>query len=109
MNLPVTIRCYCPNTTTTSNAIVVGIGELDLFFSYETLVAFSLPGVGRIVHENIWSATTGKHLNAIDKKRGDRVGAEKFNALLQSTLEKVGLTKIPTASDLIDYSSSAEV
>lgn len=108
MNLPVTIRCYCPSTTT-GNAIVVGVGELDLFFSYETLVAFSLPGVGRIVHENIWSTTTGKHLNAIDKKQGKRLGTEEFNALLQSTLEKAGLTKLPTASDLIDYSSSAEV
>ena len=40
------------------------------WFSYSTLVAFSMPGSGKIVHENDWGPTTGKHLNWIDG--GDR-------------------------------------
>jgi hypothetical protein len=36
------------------------------WFSYSTLVAFSKPGHPRVVHENDWGPTTGKHLNWID-------------------------------------------
>jgi hypothetical protein len=43
----------------------VTLGELDLYFSYATLVAFRAGGK-LVVRVNDWSATTGKHLNAID-------------------------------------------
>ena len=36
------------------------------FYSYNTLVAFEHTLSGLVVRENVWGATTGKHLNAID-------------------------------------------
>ena len=38
------------------------------FYSYNTLVAFEHTLSGLVVRENVWGATTGKHLNAIDGK-----------------------------------------
>jgi hypothetical protein len=51
----------------TNNAMVVSFGNITLWFSYHTLVAFKV-GNRRIVSENLWSSTTGKHLNSIDGK-----------------------------------------
>lgn len=42
----------------------VYVGDLTLLFSYETLVGFAIPGVGRVKRENVWGPTTGKHLNS---------------------------------------------
>ena len=42
----------------------------SFWFSYKTLVALNVPGKGKVVSENLWGPTTGKHLNAID--RGDK-------------------------------------
>jgi hypothetical protein len=55
------------------------------WFSYRTLVAFDIPG-GKVVHQNDWGPTTGKHLNAIDggdkKARvSDAVFKAKFQAV----------------------------
>lgn len=56
-----------------------------LWFSYETCIAFSHPETGLVVHENIWSTTTGKHLNYIDNgtnsAKAARVDAETFATL----------------------------
>lgn len=40
------------------------LGDVTLLFSYETLVGFAVPGVGRVKSENVWGPTTGKHLNS---------------------------------------------
>ena len=55
------------------------------WFSYKTLVAFKYLGEEIVVHENIWGATTGKHLNWIDGgNKIDRVDNETFKMLLNS-------------------------
>lgn len=64
------------------NARVVTVGPLTLWFSYETLVAFQAAGRPRVVRENVWGPTTGKHLNAIDGgDRSSRFCAEEFTRL----------------------------
>jgi hypothetical protein len=50
---------YAPNYTE------VNIGGLTLHFSYNTLIALDTP-TERIVSENIWSPTTGKHIGYVD-------------------------------------------
>lgn len=40
----------------------VDIGPHSLFFSYETLIAYSGPSGNERV-ENIWGQTTGRHIN----------------------------------------------
>ena len=48
----------------------VTVGDLTVWFSYRTPIAFRTPDTGRIVCENVWSKTTGKHLSWLDG--GDR-------------------------------------
>lgn len=52
-------------------------GDVTLLFSYETLVGFAVPGVGRVKSENVWGSTTGKHLN-IWPARFEKVPREAF-------------------------------
>lgn len=52
--------------TNRPNFAVLTIGDLTLWFSYKTCVAFMAPGRGRVVRKNQWGPTTGRHLNWID-------------------------------------------
>lgn len=54
------------------NAARLDLGEVEIWFSYETPIAFRLAGGTPVVSENVWSTTTGKHLNLIDG--GDKKG-----------------------------------
>lgn len=52
-----------------NNLTCVELGQnLSVWFSYSTVIAFAVPGLGRIKSENVWSRTTGKHLNSIYAK-----------------------------------------
>ena len=48
------------------NALQVQIGELILWFSYSTCIAFCTPKTGKVVSQNDWGPTTGKHFGEID-------------------------------------------
>ena len=48
-----------------SNLTEVSINECDFYFSYSTCVAVRC-SLGLVVSQNVWSTTTGKHLNKID-------------------------------------------
>jgi hypothetical protein len=68
----------------------VRLGRLSLWFSYETLVAFQVDGFPRVVRENVWGPTTGKHLNAIDGgDHSGRVCAEEFTRLYNATVGRL--------------------
>ena len=78
--------------STVPNMAVVVIGELTLWFSYKTVIAAKAPGFGRIVSENYWSSTTGKHLNSIDGgNKNDRLKSDEFEAVLRDMLLKYHL------------------
>jgi hypothetical protein len=68
-----------------SNAISVTIGELRVFFSYETPVAFRHQN-DLVVRENDWCYMREDHLTTIDggseEAIAQRVGAEAFEAAL---------------------------
>ncbi len=67
----------------------ISIGDLTLWFSYETVVAFRAPGHLRRVCENVWSTTTGKHLNWIDGgNKAERLPSEEFDKELAAVLKK---------------------
>ncbi len=69
----------------------VTVGPLELWFSYETIIAFrderqSQRGTRVIV--NYWYATTGKHLNYIDHgNKAARLDHEDFALELKQALE----------------------
>jgi hypothetical protein len=77
----VTIDVMRPNLT------LVSIGTLGLYFSYETVVAFRDAGEGLVVSENVWSATTGRHLTDIDGGlKKERLDHEQFEDRLEKCL-----------------------
>jgi hypothetical protein len=81
---------YCPNTTGV-NALVFDLGDLRVWFSYKTPVAFSFLGGPPWVRQNEWGPTTGKHLNAIDggspAAKRQRLGGGAFEEALELHLD----------------------
>lgn len=50
--------------------------NVDIYFSYETIVAYRKDGYITAA-KNQWGSTTGKHLNMISEKK-DRLGYDDF-------------------------------
>ena len=71
-----------------ANFHMVDLGKVCVWFSYETPIAFKVDGQPRVVRENIWSSTTGKHLNSIDgggkEAKARRVSSEEFDRALDA-------------------------
>lgn len=79
------VKLFNMSENTTRNFHMVTINDLDLYFSYETVVAFQRRNKPLIVSENIWTKTTGKHLNWISNKE-DRMEHKDFLRLLNIEL-----------------------
>lgn len=76
------------------NSLRVDVGPLTIWFSYQTPVAFQLDGPERVVRENKWGPTTGKHLNWIDGgNHKERVSSEEFERRFNEVLQQCGLAK----------------
>lgn len=77
----------------TPNYATVEVGDLTLYFSYRTVIAFHTPDTGTVVRVNDWSTTTGKHLNSIDGGSADakraRVEGSEFVARLNAITSRV--------------------
>ena len=64
-------------------------GWFELYFSYTTVVAFHEQGHKIVVSQNIWSVTTGRHLNEIDGgEKEDRVDSNTFQEKLNEAFER---------------------
>lgn len=74
-----------------AHCLCVSMGPITVWFSYKTPVAFQVDGSPKVVRQNEWGPTTGKHLNAIDG--GDkkaRVDAQTFERMFAEVqLEQV--------------------
>ena len=70
-----------------ANCMFVTVGDLILYFSYETIVAFRVNGE-TICVENRWQCTTGKHLNWIEPDHKKRLKREDFEKQLNKMLKK---------------------
>jgi len=65
-----------------AHALRFDFGPVSIWYSYSTAVAFHVDGHARVVHENDWGPTTGKHLNWIDGgDKRERVSSENFQKL----------------------------
>ena len=78
-----TVRSYCEGS---GNNTLVEIGDLSLYFSYDTIIGFSSPK-GSETRQNDWSTTTGKHLNAITPDKTLRIDGVKFEKKLIEVLK----------------------
>lgn len=67
-----------------SDSLVVTVGPVTVWYSYQTPVAFQVDGSPRVVRDNSWGPTTGKHLNWIDggdkEAKQARVSSDDFGA-----------------------------
>lgn len=70
-----------------SNFEEITIGKTKVYFSYETPIAFSDNG-NLLISKNIWSSTTGKHLNLLSRDKKVRLDNNLFKAELESALNK---------------------
>lgn len=78
--VPVSVWNYARGNN--NRAIHVEYLNVTFYMSYDTCVAFKSVLTGLVVHDNIWSNTTGAHLNAIDGgsllAKTKRVDAKEF-------------------------------
>lgn len=76
-----------------AHSLCVDMGNIILYYSYKTIVAFSFQG-RTMVRKNDWGPTTGKHLNKIDggskEARENRVKGEEFEEKLAQSLKTLG-------------------
>lgn len=73
------------------NNRVVTIGELKLYFSYKTVIAFECTEHGMIASENIWGRTSGSHLNIIAPNEDRRIDRNEFERFLEMYLHDLNL------------------
>jgi hypothetical protein len=85
-----TVRLTYPQRNT--KQIDVSVGNLTLNFSYETVIAFNSPFSGFVISENVWSTTTGRHLNEIHPDKSLRIPNEEFKQKLSEVLKHYGLS-----------------
>ena len=65
------------------NLTKISIGYTKIYFSYEMPIAF-FNSKGLVISENIWTRTTGKHLNAINDDKSIRIDNDSFVERLNS-------------------------
>lgn len=84
-----TITNYCEGS---GNNTLVTIGDLNLYFSYDTIIAFRI-GSDLVIRKNDFSVTTGKHLNAINPDKKIRMSESEFEDQLNAVLKSHELIK----------------
>ena len=90
MNTRITKRNYGNYSSSNYGAHTqqFSIGSLDIFYSYNTVVAFRDGYDGLVISKNYWGSTTGKHLNWINSNKKIRVDSETFDQKLSQVLKK---------------------
>jgi hypothetical protein len=88
MSLP---EIYHP--TDRPNFTIVRVDGKVFWFSYQTCIAFQDGGY-MAVCENVWSRTTGKHLNHIDPDKASRLPHAEFVRRLKEVFEPVVLPEL---------------
>lgn len=78
----------------------VNIAGVTLWFSYETCIAYQLPGQAwPTVRENDWGPTTGKHLNLVEGS-DQRVPGLEFEEQLRDIEERMEYRPGPTMEEI---------
>jgi hypothetical protein len=68
------------------NFTEVTLGELTVWFSYKTPIAFRVGYGKRVCRENDWGPTTGKHFAYLGSDKSTRIPGATFEALLKAAL-----------------------
>ena len=63
------------------------LGDLEIWYSYETPIAFRGRDMVLVARENAWGNTTGKHMNQIPgNEKKNRISGEEFEEQLNNRL-----------------------
>lgn len=71
-----------------AHTLKVDLGEITLYYSYETIVAYEDDRDGLVCSTNIWGTTTGKHLNWIQSLKSKRIDNVEFCEMLGRAIER---------------------
>lgn len=71
--------------TNRPNFTKVSIGSITVWYSYKTPIAYVTPKEF-VITENVWGATTSRHLNYIDDDKSIRIPHKEF----MKKFEKIG-------------------
>lgn len=72
-----------------ANTLCVTVGDIRVWYSYQTPVAFQIGDNEMVVRQNDWTQTTGKHLNWIDGgDKKNRVNSEEFQKIWEEQTEE---------------------
>jgi len=71
-----------------AHTLLVDMGSFVLYYSYETIVAYSDSQDGLVCSVNVWSNTTAKHLNFIQPNKKNRVSNDVFSTMLENMLHR---------------------
>jgi len=82
------------NENSASNANYIEIWGVRFFYSYDTCVAVDY-GRGLKICKNIWSNTTGKHLNWIDRDHSIRITEGEWHKEIKKALAWAGIEQLP--------------
>ena len=85
----ITLSYYMPNES--ANAICVDLDVIRLYFSYDQIVAYWTEEDRLIVSANVWSRTTGKHINQLMKRPGHntQVPVAEFSSRLHTLMRRM--------------------
>lgn len=68
-----------------ANFTKVKVGPLTLWFSYETVIAFST-GLDIVARVNDWNNTTGRHIGELEPDKKARIESNLFEAQLNKEM-----------------------
>jgi hypothetical protein len=71
-----------------THALRVDLGNLELWYSYDTIIAYRDVEDGMVICENVWGTTTGKHLNWINLDHKRRVFRDVYLDKLRAALAR---------------------
>lgn len=91
-----------------SHCMSFGFMGVSFWFSYETLIAFHVPGYEQVVLQNYWQQTTGRHIGAAQQSWStERVDNDEFLVRLNNQLRGyLGITKLTLPFLTIDHDPS---
>lgn len=69
------------------NTLIVDLGTIRLYYSYQTIVAYWTAADGLVISKNQWSTTTGKHLSWIHPDKTRRIPYDEFTVKLQAAID----------------------
>ena len=71
-----------------AHTLKVDLGEIEFYYSYETIVAYCDGKDGLVCSANVWGTTTGKHLNWIEPHKARRINNTEFQEMLRRAIAR---------------------